>query len=72
MLTCWIAQERAHNQQEARNFIHLLKKNHYMGRAGGSVVKNPPASVRDMGLSWEDPTCHEATKPPCHSYWAVL
>ena len=52
MLTYWIAQERAHNQQEAHNFIHLLKKKkkHYMGLPGGSVVKNPPANVRDMGL----------------------
>ena len=26
MITYWIAQERAHNQQEANNFIHLFKK----------------------------------------------
>ena len=46
MITYWIAQERAHNQQEAHNIIHLLS-NRYMGLPGGSVVK---ANVKAMGL----------------------
>ena len=52
-----------------------------LGRvSGGSVVKNLPASARDMGLIpgpgrsymliLEDPTCLRATKPLCHSSWA--
>ena len=49
MITYWIEQERAHDQQEAHNFIHLLN-NRYMGLPGGSVVKNPPANVKAMGL----------------------
>ena len=37
-----------------------------MGFPAGSIVKNPPASVRDMGLNkivslvWEDPMGYEA------------
>ena len=23
-------------------------------------------------LVWEDPTCHRATKPVCHNYWACM
>ena len=46
MTTYWIAQERAHNQQEAHNFIHLLN-NRYMGLPGGSMVK---ANVKAMDL----------------------
>jgi len=45
MITYWIAQERAHDQQEAHNFIHLLN-NRYMGLPGGSIVK---ANVKAMG-----------------------
>ena len=34
--------------------------------------KNPPANVgeRVRALVWEDPTCHGATKPVGHNYWA--
>ena len=40
-----------------------------MGFPGGSVVKNPPTSARNMRfLVWEDPTCHRAAKPMCHKY----
>ena len=46
MITYWIAQERAHDQQEAHNFIHLLN-NRYMGLPGGSMVK---ANVKAMDL----------------------
>ena len=36
------------------------------------MAKNLPASAGDTGLSPgpEDPTCHEATKPVRHNYWA--
>ena len=37
------------------------------------MVKNLPASARDtpvLSLVQEDSTCHRATKPVCHSYWA--
>ena len=39
---------------------------------GGAVVKNPPANegTRVRALVWEDPTCHGATKPVGHNYWA--
>ena len=39
----------------------------------GSLVKNLPANAGDtwvQSLVLEDPTCWEATKPVCHSYWA--
>ena len=37
---------------------------------GGPVVKNPPVSVgtQVQSMVWEDPTCHGATRPSCHSY----
>ena len=39
---------------------------------GGPVVRNPPAKqvTRVRFLVWEDPTCHGATKPMGHNYWA--
>ena len=39
---------------------------------GGTVVKNSPANAGDTVLSlvWEDPTCHKASKPASHNYWA--
>ena len=39
---------------------------------GGAVVKNPPANAGDTGRSLvrEDPTCHGATRPVHHNYWA--
>ena len=40
---------------------------------GGAVVKNPPANnAGDTGSipGPEDPTCHKATKPVRHNYWA--
>ena len=42
------------------------------GFPGGAVVKNPPANAVDKGSSpgREDPTCHGATKPVRHNYWA--
>ena len=38
---------------------------------GGTVVKTLPANAGDTvrALVREDPTCHTATKPVCHSYW---
>ena len=42
------------------------------GVPGGSVVKKLPANARDTGLipDQENPTCHRATKPVRHNYWA--
>ena len=38
---------------------------------GDSPVKNPPANAGDMGqIPNQDPTCHGATKPVRHNYWA--
>ena len=38
---------------------------------GDSPVKNPPANAGDMGqIPNQDPTCHVATKPVRHNYWA--
>ena len=39
---------------------------------GGAVVKNrlPMQGTRVRALVQEDPTCHGATKPVCHNYWA--
>ena len=44
------------------------------GFPNGSVVKNSPASARDMGLipGQEDPTSCVATKPVCHNYWVCV
>ena len=30
----------------------------------------PMQGTRVWALVWEDPTCHGATKPVCHNYWA--
>ena len=30
----------------------------------------PMQGTRVRALFWEDPTCHGATKPACHNYWA--
>ena len=53
----------------ALNLSYCIK---YMGFPGGSVVKNPPANARDMGLILDpgDPTCCRAAKPMHHNYWA--
>ena len=48
---------------------------------GSPVVKNPPANAGDTGsilgpgrshTPREDPTCHGATKPVHHNYWAHM
>ena len=51
--------------------VGILKHNH-RDFPGGTVVKNPPAmqGTRVRSLVREDPTCHGATKPMCHNYWA--
>lgn len=38
--------------------------------SGGQVVMNLPANAGDMDLisGTEDSTCHQASKPMCHSY----
>ena len=36
--------------------------------AGGTAVKNLPASARVLSLIWEDSTCFRATKPGSHNY----
>ena len=33
-------------------------------------VHPPMQGSRVRALVWEDPTCHGATKPVCHNYWA--
>ena len=49
----------------------------FVGFPGDSVVKNPPASAGDEGLSWKDPACLRATKPvlmlpsPCSGSWEL-
>ena len=49
----------------------MEKKVCLWGFPGGAVVKNPPANAGDVGSSIrEDPTCHRATKPVHHKYWA--
>ena len=44
----------------------------WLGFPGGAVVKNPPPMQGTWvrALVWEDPTCHGATKPVRHNYWA--
>ena len=46
----------------SENWKVYIYKSYILDFPGGTVVKNPPALV------WEDPTCHEATKPVHHSY----
>ena len=43
-----------------------------LGFPGGAVGENLPANAgaRVRGLGREDPTCHGATKPMHHNYWA--
>ena len=52
----------------------LENQNKILNFPGGSVIKNPPASAGDTGLSpglgRSDFTCHRAAKPMCHNYWA--
>ena len=50
----------------------IIFKNLHGDIPGGSVLKNLPANAGDMGSSPspEDPTCHRATKPLHHNYWA--
>ena len=58
------------------NPIFHIKISNFGGFPGVAVVKNLPASARDMGSSppWvralvrEDPTCHGVTKPVRHNY----
>ena len=33
-------------------------------------IRLPMQGTRVRALVWEDPTCHRATKPTCHNYWA--
>ena len=42
--------------------------------SGGSVVKSHLSmqETRVPSLVWEDPTCHRATKPMHHDYWACF
>ena len=59
--------------KEGRNYflsILLASKYPFLGFPGGSVVKNPPANARDMGLILDpgDPTCCRAAKPMHHNY----
>ena len=44
------------------------------GFPGGAVVENLPANAEDMGSNpgLEDPTCHGATRPVSHNYWACV
>ena len=55
-----------------RNKNFYSTKRGQEGFPGGSVVKNPPANARDMGLILDpgDPTCCRAAKPMHHNYWA--
>ena len=45
-----------------------------MGFPGGPVVRIclPVQETQIPPLTWEDPTCHEATKCTCHSTEPVL
>ena len=65
------------NQELNISFLEFLCqplnniKSTLRGFSYGSVVKNSPANAGDTGsLVEEDPTCHGAPKPVCHSYWA--
>ena len=33
-------------------------------------IRLPMQGTQVRALVWEDPTCHGATKPVCHNYWA--
>ena len=62
---------------ESRNTVSLTLNNTKLiiticDFPGSTMAKNLPANARDMGsiLVREDPTCHGATKPMHHNYWA--
>ena len=59
-------------QRSRRGWCFISKTKAAWGFPGGPVVKTPPANAetRVWSLVWEDPTCHEATKPLYHNYWA--
>ena len=61
---------RQSHSNPSRQLSVCLKAN--QGFPGGAVVKNPPANegTRVRALVREDPTCHGATKPMRHNYWA--
>ena len=48
------------------------RKRNFRVFPGGALVKNPPANAGTQvrALAQEDPTCHGATKPVRHNYWA--
>ena len=48
--------------------INQSRKADLSGFPGGPVVKSLPANAGDMGLIWEDPMCHGATKSMRPSY----
>ena len=59
----------SHNsQQESHQVIHSFSK-YFWASLVAQVVKNSPANAGDMGLipGQEDPTCHGATEPVCHT-----
>ena len=49
-----------------------IKNTSWLGLPWCAVVENPPANAGDMGSipGPEYPTCHGATKPVRHNYWA--
>ena len=57
-----------------KSLAHFIKeKNFYLGAsvlAQSLRIRLPMQGTRVWALVREDPTCHGATKPVCHNYWA--
>ena len=59
--------------QKKREYSYMPRKKE---SCGASLVAQwlriclPMQGTRVRALVWEDPTCHGATKPMCHNYWA--
>ena len=68
---CW--RITAESSKDMEGNLQLKKKKNRDFPAG-AVVKNPPANAGDTGRSLvrKDPTCHGATKPVRHNYWACV
>ena len=55
-----------------RSTSHILKIGHWRASVEAQWLRIclPMQGTRVRALVWEDPTCHGATKPVHHNYWA--
>ena len=72
----WLEALQKPNQKKKNENLFFLKQTaeHKKGRASLVVqwlrICLPMQGTRVRALVWEDPTCHGATRPVSHNYWA--